>query len=118
MSIANFKLTEQANPQMDVERIDPDKAAKYLAENTRNRKIKVKHITNLAKAMTQGEWQVNGDAIRFDSNGKVVDGQHRLHAIIQSGVAITTVVIRNLDPDTFHTIDTNKSARRSLTSFL
>jgi len=108
MSISNFKSHLAKGPQMIVEDITPEKAAKYLASNTRNRKVKVKHIENLAKEMSKGEWQLNGDAIRFDCNGIIVDGQHRLNAIVKSGVTISSVVIRNLDPETFHTIDTNK----------
>lgn len=109
MKVSNFKPSETKNPSTTVETITPDIAAEYLANNTHNRKLKERHISTLAKAMTDGAWQFNGDSIRFDTNGTMIDGQHRCEAVIRSGVAIKTLVVRGLDSESFHTIDTNKT---------
>ena len=49
--------------------------------------------------MKAGKWCLNGEAIEFDTNGKLKNGQHRLRAVIKSGVAIDCVVVRGVDPD-------------------
>jgi hypothetical protein len=34
--------------------------------------------------MQQGEWYLGCDAIGFDETGTLINGQHRLYAVIQS----------------------------------
>jgi len=91
----------------NIEVITPEIAREYLGYNTRNRNISVRHVDFLAKAMTDGTWDVNGDSIRF-AGDMLLDGQHRLMACINSGVSFTTLVIRGLDASTFDTIDIGK----------
>lgn len=74
--------------------------------NPRNRPIKSKLITQLCAAIKKGQWMRNGDHIRFDSNGDLLDGQHRLMAIVRTGVTLHLDVITGLDPESIHTVDT------------
>jgi hypothetical protein len=55
--------------------------------------------------MKDGDWKLNGESIVFDDNGNVIDGQHRLTAIVESGVTIKSVVVRGVDRSTFTSID-------------
>jgi hypothetical protein len=55
--------------------------------------------------MTSGNWKLNADCIRFNGNGDLIDGQHRLRACIESGCSFDTYVAVNLDHDAFDTID-------------
>ena len=48
---------------------------------------------------------LNGEAIKFNKNGSVDDGQHRLHAIVRSGKTIETLVVRDLGEGAQDTID-------------
>lgn len=91
--------------KFSVEKIGPEEAAAYLAQNTHNRKIKPHVVDKYAAAMTRGEWALNGEAIKFDVDGGLLDGQHRLAAIIASGVTIETIVIRGLVPESQDTLD-------------
>ena len=94
--------------QMSVETVTPMIASEYLKHNTQNRRTSAGHVKILAADMAAGSWETNGDAIRFDVSGRLIDGQHRLHAVIKSGATIVTVVIRNLPEESFSTIDANK----------
>lgn len=51
---------------------------------------------------------MNGDSIRVDRNGNILDGQHRLTACVQSGKSFQTIMVTGLDPDVFGTIDRGK----------
>lgn len=61
--------------------------------------------------MSRSEWELNGDSIRFSETGVLLDGQHRLAAIIKSGVSIETLVVTGLPDSVFDVIDVG--ARRS-----
>jgi len=88
-----------------VETITPEIAKEYLKYNTFNRSLANKSVDVLADQMSRGQWQMNGQAIIFADNGKLLDGQHRLYAIIQSGTSIETVVTRGISEEAFKTID-------------
>jgi len=92
-----------------VEVITPKTAQKYLSMNiNRNRKISKSRVSRLAATMVSGEWVLNGDAIRFNKNGKLIDGQTRLAAIVHCKKPLESVVIRGLDERAMDTIDIGK----------
>lgn len=91
--------------EMFIETITPLQAEAYLGKNSFNRRIKPEVVDGYMRDMQNGKWALNGDAIRFDKNGLLLDGQHRLLACIKSGVPFTTYVITGLDTDVFDTID-------------
>jgi hypothetical protein len=93
---------------LETKSISPDYASFLLEGNTRNRKISRTHVKALASAMTDGRFKYNGDTLKVDRNGNLVDGQHRLEAIIESGTTQMMSVVSGLDPEVFHTIDQGK----------
>lgn len=106
----------QTQTRAKVEAVTPDIAADWLERNVHNRDIRSSVVAEYAGAMKRGEWRVNGEAIKFDENGNVLDGQHRLWAIIESGTTIDTFVIRGLDADVQETQD--RGLKRSLADAL
>lgn len=87
-----------------LETITPKKAAEMLTLNTKNRPCSMRWAEQLAEAIRRGEWKLNGDTIKL--NGTVlVDGQHRLHAIVKAGLSVQSYVIRGVESDAFDTID-------------
>ena len=95
--------------RQQIQLITPAIAESYLELNSGNRKVNEGHVINLAGAMSRGEWVVNGDSIRFTASSRLVDGQHRLAAIVKSGVTLNMVVVTGLSDDAFMTIDCGKS---------
>lgn len=91
--------------QVKITRITPCIAAKYLENNVNNRPITQGAIDKYSQEMQQGTWQFNGDTIRIDRNGVLLDGQQRLLAIIDANVSIKVILVTNLDPKVFDTID-------------
>lgn len=95
-----------------VEEVTPQQAALWLeAANIRNRPLQMTRCQAIAGAISRGEWWLNGDAIRFCTSGQLLDGQHRLQAIVLAGKPVKTLVVRGLHPDSFTTIDTNCKSR-------
>lgn len=93
---------------MIIEHISPTMAAQYLAQNTMNRPVRPAVVRDFAEAIKRGEWKMNGEPIKFASDGRLLDGQHRLNAIIASGVSINAAIIRGLDAAVFDTLDQGK----------
>ena len=90
--------------------ISPYMAEELLKKNIGNRPLNIKHVDRLAKEMANGRWKVNGDTICMNGT-RVIDGQHRLHAVVQSGITIEALVVEGLSYDVFDTKDVGK--RRS-----
>lgn len=82
--------------------INEEVAAKMLEKNTDNyRKLNMKTVHQYARKMTLGYWQENGEPIQFDKNGKLLNGQHRLRAIIESHTTQRMLVVFDVDADVF-----------------
>lgn len=98
-------------PLPAVERISPAKARRLLTANHHNRNLRETRVTQLANAMARGEWEMNGETIKIAADGTLLDGQHRLQAVVESGVAIKSVVVRGLPPEVQDTVDTGRRRR-------
>ena len=90
--------------------ITPEQASEWLEQNTHNRKLRTHQVAAMVRDIQAGNWKWNGDSIKFAKDGTLLDGQHRLHAIVESGQPIEMLVIEGLDKDTQATMDTAQSA--------
>jgi len=93
----------------ELETIDREKAQEYIGRNVGNRPPSQAHLNVLIGRQRRGEWKTNGDSIRFDTDGNLRDGQHRLHMVMMTGIPIEAVVIRGVDTEAFVTMDTGKN---------
>jgi hypothetical protein len=99
------------DPKVTIEEIGPAEAAEILQNNDHNRRVDWRVIDNYARQMSEGEWRFAGDPIRISVTGRLLDGQYRLNAIIQSQTTHKFTVIRGLPNDTQPYMDVGK--RRS-----
>lgn len=104
-SIVSPLFQESSVPESRVVTITPEMAAKWLKRNSGNRALRQSHVARLAKALEAGEWKLTGDPIRFSDTGKLIDGQHRLHAIVLANMPLRSMVIQGLPDDIFDVID-------------
>lgn len=93
--------------------ITPEMAIKFLESNTQNRKLSQNQVLFYYKQMKAGEWHSTGDTIKFTKEGKLIDGQHRLSAIIKFAQPVKMFVAENLDAEAFDVLDTGKSRTAS-----
>lgn len=92
-----------------VETITPEIAKTMLGENVNNRRISRDNVNLFAREIRNGEWRFNGEAIKFGKDGRLLDGQHRLLAVIAADKPLTTLVIRGLEDETQQTMDSGKT---------
>ena len=88
--------------------IGPHEAKDLLQANNCNRSVRKNAVEQYAAEMQQGEWHLGCDAIGFDETGTLINGQHRLHAIIQSEKAFPFLIARNLPRKSRDSLDVGK----------
>ena len=77
--------------------VGPETATRWLEGNTHNRPVRDAHVEELARDMREGRWHMTGDPVKFTDDGTLLDGQHRLWAVIVSGCTVPLAVVRGLD---------------------
>lgn len=120
MSIANLNrygsIVDTPTPTASVETVTPEIAGEWLRKNTHNRSMKRWNLAGMVSDMKAGNWQFTGEPIKFSKDGTLIDGQHRLTAIAQSGIPQEMLIVRGLEMESQHTMDAG--ARRSATDAL
>ena len=87
--------------------ITPDMAKKILAHrNKNNRPLRYTHLEKLSNAIEKDEWKVTHQCIAFDKDGNLIDGQHRLAAVLQTRKTVKMTVATNMDASIFDVVDT------------
>lgn len=109
--------TDAQAPEVTVTRelITCEIAQKYLECNIHNRPLRDHFVIQLALDMIEGNWVENAETIKFDWNGALSDGQHRLAAVCEAGDGVTIPfwVARGLPPEAQETVDTGVTRKFS-----
>lgn len=91
--------------------VTPELAFHWLEGNTHNRPLSQAKVEDFARQMKAGRWALSPQGISFDTTGLLMDGQHRLWAVIEANVTIRMHVSFNVPPDCRWVLDTG--GRRS-----
>jgi len=96
----------------------PDKAQALLDRNyADNRSIKPARVSAYLSDMEDGNWQLTHQCIAVNEKGELIDGQHRLTALIESGGSFPMYIAKYRDStDKFKLFDIG--AKRSVTDVL
>lgn len=81
-----------------IEKITPKLAEEYLKKvrQGHQRKLIVSRAETYAREMRAGHWFLNHQGIAFDENDNLIDGQHRLKAVIICGLTVPMLVARGI----------------------
>lgn len=72
--------------------ITPAMAGMLLKHNKNNRSLRPQLVRQYAEDMRQGNFEMTHQGIAFYANGDLADGQHRLQAIVESGISQSMLV--------------------------
>jgi hypothetical protein len=109
-----------SNPRIRSEWVDvsPRLATELLQKNKTNRPLSKDAVRDIVDRMKKGQWVVTHQGLGFDFNGDLVDGQHRLAAVVQSGITHRYLLTYDLDPQTFDHIDVGGKGARTAADLL
>lgn len=91
--------------------ITPTQAAEWLKRNTRNRPICLPDVDRYRRDLERGNWITTHQGVAFALDGTLIDGQHRLTAIVEAGVGAEMPVFENLSLDAIAVIDDHRVRR-------
>lgn len=98
-------------PSVEIVDMTPAMALGLLEHNTRNRALRRSHVARLADAIRRGEWQLNGEPVQVAEDGSLLNGQHRLTAIVEADRTVQVLVIKDLPKGTQDTMDSGSRRR-------
>lgn len=96
-----------------VETITPKQAEHYLGTNTANRPVRKWWVHHLSRIISEGRWRLTHNGIAFNCDGTLLDGQHRLMAIVEAGKPVKMNVTVGLPRDSVFAID--QGVQRTIT---
>lgn len=89
----------------EIYNVSPEMADAWLGQNNHNRKLRKAVVSKYARDMSRGLWKFNGEPIQFDSNGDLINGQHRLNAVRESRTTQPFLVVTGLPPEAHESLD-------------
>jgi hypothetical protein len=94
--------------------ITPSIAKNYLEQNLNNRRFSQPILLRYTADMINNKWKEDtGECIKISKTGRILDGQHRLKAVILSNCSIFFYIANNIDDSVFDVLDTGKSRNAS-----
>ncbi len=97
-------------------RVTPDLAKEWLARAHVQRTLRKNRVQRYAEDMREGRWGEDIAPLVFDTEDNLANGQHRLNAVVESGVAQEFWVLTGVSPDAIGQMDTG--APRSISDQL
>lgn len=92
-----------------VKTITVEYATELMKHNFFNRPLNKITVEDYKSQIVRGLWRLNGESIKISDKGNLMDGQHRLTAIIESGIPVKSLVVEGVDEKDFATIDTGRT---------
>lgn len=82
-----------------------------MVEESLQRKLNIDTVNKYKRDILNGDWHNNGCVMRVSNTGKLIDGQHRCHAVVeaQKPIPCMVILITNISEDAIHKIDRGKS---------
>jgi len=111
---ADPKKTKQPNPMKAIIIIiTPEQAKRWLEKNNGggrgNRPVSQRQVNFLTDSILRGQWVLNGETIKIGKDGSVIDGQHRLMAIVRANRSVESLVVFDCEPECYSTIDQGRA---------
>ena len=85
--------------------VTPELALSWLNAGKSNRVVSNVHVYDLAAQMQTSRWRLNHNGIAFAEDGTLLDGLHRLHAVVHSGKTVPMIVVVNEPLENANAID-------------
>lgn len=97
-----FKGVEGA----EVVKVTPELARRLIEKsNYGNRKVRTGVVKKYAKIMKNGDWRFSPETISISKSGRLLNGQHRMLAVIESGITCRFLFATGFEDEVFSVLD-------------
>jgi len=101
----------------EILKITPELAKMMIEKNiTTNRKIRKSRVDELARLILENKFYLTHQGLAFSETGDLIDGQHRLNAIIQANKPVEMMITTGLKQESFSALD--RGLQRSMSDIL
>lgn len=94
-----------------IELVRPSDAAELLATQVANRRISVRRVETYARMIRDGRWRPSSQGVAIDADGRLIDGQHRLTAVVAANTPVLMMIVRGLPAATQNVLDAGRSRK-------
>lgn len=106
----------QSSTERDWKVVTPGWAEQVLSHTYQNddfqqRKIKPTLLKRIKEDQLNGQFKANGESIILDEYGRVMDGQHRLTSVVETGIPMICLVVTGIKTQEMSSIDRGMSRR-------
>ena len=84
--------------------ITPQVASLMLSRKNTNRSIKLTQLNRIKRTLEKMRWEINGETIIYDHEGRLLEGQHRLQAAVDTNKTFWTLIVRGINRERFKTM--------------
>jgi len=91
--------------KMQIQLITPEIARAYLTKNIDNRNKRGWWASGIASMIKRGEWIPTHQGVAFAESGKLIDGQHRLEAVVEADIPVEMLVVTGVRDDAYKVLD-------------
>lgn len=92
--------------------ITPEMASEILSKNTGNRNIRQQYVESIAALMKNHKWKLSPQGITIGESGNLLDGQHRLSAVVLANTPIDFIVFTDVNDSVMDVLDSG--AKRTI----
>lgn len=110
-----FNLPRNARPFANayIVTITSEMARQWLLKNNFNRAQRPDLVADYVRQIREGRWRRTHQGIAFSEKGTLLDGQHRLFAVVEAGIAVPMLVFVNEPLENHLAVDGGKRAASS-----
>lgn len=99
---------KQISPVATLELLTVERAKALLLAQAINRTLRERLVEEYARDIENGRWEINGETIKINKAGQMIDGQHRCKAVVSAAKPIWVFVVYDVEDAVSGTIDTGK----------
>lgn len=103
------RYTIPKDAKVRIEMIDRKRALELLSNTAENRNISPVRVAAYLQVIQRGDWHWTNQGIAIRDDGALVDGQHRLWAVVEADIAVPVTVTYGVKAVAVEAIDKGRS---------
>ncbi len=94
--------------------VTPAFARELLSRNVENnRNLRQTKVDQYARDIAANDWPKTGDTVKVSTEGRLIDGQHRMAAVVQADTTVQMLIAYDVDPAVMPVLDTGAARKFS-----